>query len=397
LDYPLIVDTYDIFDAGHYRCIMMEYVNGSTFLDYCNSRSRADIEMLRVIFSELVLTIEYLHGHGIIHRDLKCENIMLDANCNIRLIDFGFSKELQSENALCSTQCGSPAYMAPEIVLNQPYDFAADIRSLGVIFYAASTGSLPFPGDSVSQQLRNILHTEPVFPPDLPPLLIELISGMLRKDPTQRFNIDQIKAHPWLITDLDGHRSGIYGEFLEERIVRANPELPLDGSVLGIMDWNGDEEALRRAVVSNERTRETLQYRILRKISLTTEMAILKDHLFTPPVQILGAAGVNSSLAFLARVHSAQRRLSLGGGGVPTRRSSALNVTTTGLSRTMTGVPPMPGSGQPKVRPIAKMQLPALRPGANKSQGPSAGPLIRRTRAPSFDTTVLAKGPPLIG
>jgi serine/threonine protein kinase len=377
LDYPLVVDTYDMFEWNGHHFIMMEYVEGSTLLDYCNSWGHVPLETLRVIFSELVVTLDHLRRCGVIHRDLKCENIMLDKNLNVRVIDFGFARELITKDALCSTQCGSPAYMAPEIILNQPYDFSADIWSLGCIFYAGVTGNLPFYDENVSQQLRNALEKEPVFPPTMPPSLVDLISGMLRKDPCCRFTIDQIRSHPWLITDPSGEITGLYDDYLEDHIIRSNEGTPLDSEILARIGYTDEESSLRRALRSNIRNRDVLRYRIFKKQAVTEELVNLKKYLFaSAPIQRL-------SLPNPGKFQTPARRLSMiAQSRLRLKNSSATNVAPPGtpLTKTMTGV--VASNPALKTRPI-----PMLICGPKRARRSSPAPtmITRRHRVSSFD------------
>jgi serine/threonine protein kinase len=115
----------------------------------------------RRLFIQLWLVIKFLHiDRRIVHRDLKLENVLLDKYGNVRLIDFGFAKSLRGDDFLRS-RCGSPAYVAPEIVSGAAYTSAVDIWSLGVILYCLTLRSLPFKGSNVEEQLRKVVTLDP--------------------------------------------------------------------------------------------------------------------------------------------------------------------------------------------------------------------------------------------
>lgn len=194
--YPLIVNVYDTFEFNGSACMMMEYVEGQTLLDYVNAKGPLTEEEARCIFAELVLVVHHLHNNlNIIHRDLKCENIMMDSMGNIRLIDFGFARKI---NALMGTPCGSPSYVAPEMIKDDIYGKQIDIWAMGVILYAITVGCLPFDGTNINQIFKKITHTNPPYPLNMSDQLKDLIQGMLCKNPQERLSIQQILENEWL-------------------------------------------------------------------------------------------------------------------------------------------------------------------------------------------------------
>ena len=153
------------------------------------------------MFFQLVLSLEYLHKvKKIVHRDLKAENILLDRNNNIRVVDFGLSKAFEEGKPYLETQCGSPAYVSPEIIKEQPYTSASDIWSAGVLLYAMVLGSLPFNSDhdNLGDLLRKILEENVELPESLSRDLRDLLKKMLIKDPRKRIRLEEVKDHAWL-------------------------------------------------------------------------------------------------------------------------------------------------------------------------------------------------------
>lgn len=152
---------------------------------------------------QVALGIQYLHGFGIVHRDIKLENIMMsDTSDNAvpKIVDFGLAKIIGPS---CTAQepFGTLGYAAPEVLSKMPYTFSCDVWSLGCIIYACLSGSLPFDHEKQEETIRMTLHEKLAF--DLPvwnqisPLAKNLLTGLLEKDPRDRLTMEQAMAHPW--------------------------------------------------------------------------------------------------------------------------------------------------------------------------------------------------------
>lgn len=194
--HPFICQDFDsIKTPSGKNGIIMEYVEGETLLDYVNHNTSLSEEIIKNIFGQLVIAIDFLHKNHIIHRDLKCENVMIDKNQNIRLIDLDFS--CQNVNTH-TTICGSPSYIAPEM-----YGNSIDIWSLGIIINSITYGVLPFESQNINTMLRLISSKEPDFPNDqrASSNLVYIIEKMLIKNPNKRITIDEIKKDPFFIFD----------------------------------------------------------------------------------------------------------------------------------------------------------------------------------------------------
>lgn len=204
--HPFICQDFDLMKSSQGDNILfMEYVEGKTLLEYANSHSPLPESEIRTIFGQLVIAVDFLHKNQIIHRDLKCENIMIDQNKNIRLIDLSFSCQNVD---LHSTICGSPGYIAPEMIKNSQYSDSIDIWSLGVIIYAITYGRLPFYHQNLSILNRLITSTDPFYPSEerISSNLVDLIKKMLNKNPKDRITIERIKSHPFFCFDSNGKR-----------------------------------------------------------------------------------------------------------------------------------------------------------------------------------------------
>nr|CCA20666.1 protein kinase putative [Albugo laibachii Nc14] len=168
------------------------------------SGSRFSVERARFYAAELAIALFYLHSCGIIYRDLKPDNVMLDKTGHIRLVDFGLSKQLQYENdhyTPTGTLAGSPAYIAPEQLSTQKprYGMEADWWSYGILLYEMLTGRTPFADNNISTMYRKIQSAEIVYDsqPKMDALAVDLLQKLLVREPTQRIKFAEIKAHPF--------------------------------------------------------------------------------------------------------------------------------------------------------------------------------------------------------
>jgi serine/threonine protein kinase len=132
-----------------------------------------------------------------LHRDLKPENILLDCHEFLRVIDFGLAKSFGKSTMLTDTTCGTPLYVAPEVIRKEAYSAGADIWSAGIILYMMAVGSRPFPGSNIKTVIANVLAADPAIPETLSPELHDLLGRMLAKSPDARIDVSGIKAHPW--------------------------------------------------------------------------------------------------------------------------------------------------------------------------------------------------------
>lgn len=197
ITHPFICKDFDLIKTQKgENCVLMEYVEGKTLLEYANINAPLQKHDIQEIFGEIIVAVDFLHRHHIIHRDLKCENILIDENKNIRLIDLNFSCP---NGILHSTICGSPGYVAPEIIQNKLYNDSVDIWSLGIILYAITFGKLPFENNNVYMLFKKVVSEEPSYSSNraVNEDLIDLIKKMLIKNPKNRITIEEIKNHPF--------------------------------------------------------------------------------------------------------------------------------------------------------------------------------------------------------
>lgn len=164
--------------------------------------NRLPISQAHHYFVQLIDGLEYLHSQGIIHKDIKPSNLLINNANVIKITDLGVSEQLDpfDPNDWCSTSQGSPAIQAPELAngVKRFSGYKIDIWSSGVTLYSITTGKYPFEGENVYRLYANISKGDFIMPTDLDPVLQNLLLGMLAKDPEKRFSLIQVKSHDWV-------------------------------------------------------------------------------------------------------------------------------------------------------------------------------------------------------
>lgn len=193
-----VVRIYETFETEKLLMIVLEYVAGGDLLTYLKKKNKVTENTCKFIFKQLIQGLHYMHSQGIIHRDVKLDNILIDSDSTIKICDLGVSKMIKP-GELMTEQCGTPAYIAPEIISgNGYYGFGADIWSAGVVFYALLSGTVPFKGSDM-QELHDLIVKADY--PELTDISVEaneLIKGMLEVDPAKRLTTEQLLKHPYL-------------------------------------------------------------------------------------------------------------------------------------------------------------------------------------------------------
>ncbi len=194
-----IVKIYETFQTQKHFCIVMEYICAGDLLSYIRKRSKLTEQIAKFIFKQIILSLQYIHNHNIIHRDIKLDNILIDLNNNIKICDFGVSKKI-SLNDKMYEQCGTPAYIAPEILKNKGYEgFSVDIWSAGVVLYAMLSGTVPFKGNNLNELHDLIMKGKFNIINDISNDAKHLIKNLLEIEPKKRISIQNILNHPWLV------------------------------------------------------------------------------------------------------------------------------------------------------------------------------------------------------
>uniref|UniRef100_A0A3Q1ANB9 non-specific serine/threonine protein kinase n=1 Tax=Amphiprion ocellaris TaxID=80972 RepID=A0A3Q1ANB9_AMPOC len=184
--HPFLTTLKYAFQTHDRLCFVMEYANGGELFFHL-SRDRVFTEdRARFYGAEIVSALEYLHSRNVVYRDLKLENLMLDKDGHIKITDFGLCKEGITDGATMKTFCGTPEYLAPEVLEDNDYGRAVDWWGLGVVMYEMMCGRLPFYNQDHERLFELILMEEIRFPKNLAPEAKALLAGLLKKDPKQR-------------------------------------------------------------------------------------------------------------------------------------------------------------------------------------------------------------------
>ncbi|GKV26966.1 hypothetical protein SLEP1_g36175 [Rubroshorea leprosula] len=197
--HPHIVELKEVMATKARVFFVMEYVRGGElFAKVVKGKLKEDLA--RKYFQQLVSAVDFCHSRGVYHRDLKPENLLVDENEDLKVSDFGLSSlpEQRRNDGLLHTRCGTPAYVAPEVLRKRGYDGSkADIWSCGVVLFVLLSGYLPFQHENVMKMYRKIFKAEFEFPPWISSDARRLISKLLVPDPEKRISIAEIMRNPW--------------------------------------------------------------------------------------------------------------------------------------------------------------------------------------------------------
>jgi len=183
-----VVKLYDSFETSGHLCFVMEICAGGDLLSFVRRRKKLDETMAKFLFKQVALGLAYCHRNLVLHRDIKLENLLLDDEGFVKICDFGVSQLLADANDQVKDQCGTPAYMAPE-VFSCDKEFSgqqADVWSLGICLFAMLCGQVPFKGRSITELRDSIISGKLMYPVEEKNKLSRearhLIKIMLRKN-----------------------------------------------------------------------------------------------------------------------------------------------------------------------------------------------------------------------
>ncbi|KAI8082824.1 kinase-like domain-containing protein [Halteromyces radiatus] len=197
---PFIVPLKFAFQSPDKLYLVLAFINGGELFHHLQLEGRFTEERSRFYTAELLCALECLHDFNVVYRDLKPENILIDYNGHIALCDFGLCKLNMTEKERTNTFCGTPEYLAPELLLGQGYTKNVDWWTLGVLLYEMMTGLPPFYDENTNEMYRKILQDELRFPEDMSADAQHLLTGLLTRDPNERLGCDgpeMIKNHPF--------------------------------------------------------------------------------------------------------------------------------------------------------------------------------------------------------
>ncbi|KAL4296185.1 hypothetical protein GQ457_12G030420 [Hibiscus cannabinus] len=206
--HPNIVQLYEVLATKTKIFFVMEYCKGGELFNKVAS-GRLKVDVARKYFIQLINAVDFCHSRGIYHRDIKPENLLLDENENLKVSDFGLSAlaESKRQDGLLHTTCGTPAYVAPEVINRKGYDgVAADIWSCGVVLYVLLAGYLPFHDSNLMEMYRKIAKAEFRFPSWFTPEVRRLVSKMLDPNPTSRISMSKVRGSGWFRRGLNAEQ-----------------------------------------------------------------------------------------------------------------------------------------------------------------------------------------------
>ncbi|GMH43205.1 hypothetical protein BSKO_11127 [Bryopsis sp. KO-2023] len=298
LKHPNIIRLLDVHFVDSVFYFIMDFASGGTLVKhvYTQPNKRLEEEEAKRIFCQMVSAVDYCHRRRVIHRDLKPENILLDEEGNVKVADFGLAAISAPFSGNLTTICGTPEFLAPEVISGREYDGpAVDIWSMGVILYEFMSGKVPFSGSSQSALFKEIQRG--IYQP-LPSRISEdcanLVNKMLKVDPMTRIPMEELLKHPWVrcpqfredessgaetatetgVAVLDKNMSGLFTKEIRKRSAVAAPTaegsrgLTEDGEpgvagekrdegihesvklVLG--DWEGKEDPVSMAIMRSQ-------------------------------------------------------------------------------------------------------------------------------------------------
>ncbi|XP_018584830.1 hormonally up-regulated neu tumor-associated kinase [Scleropages formosus] len=202
--HPNVVQLYETLETENSYYMVMELCVGGDLMERLCERQRLGEREARRYARHILSAVEHLHRHGVVHRDLKIENFLLDENNNIKVVDFGLSNTLKAEALspeLLHTQCGSPAYAAPELLAHRKYGPKVDVWSVGVSTFAMLTGTLPFTVEpfNIKQLHQKMVNGEiGTFPSDISKAAVQFVLTLLEPDPEKRPSVREAMEQKWL-------------------------------------------------------------------------------------------------------------------------------------------------------------------------------------------------------
>ncbi|KAI9007146.1 kinase-like domain-containing protein [Gaertneriomyces semiglobifer] len=223
IEFPFLVNLLGTFQDCANLYFVLEYVQGGELFSYLRRCGRFPNHVARFYAAEVVMAFEHLHQRDIIYRDLKPENLLIDAKGHIKITDFGFAKHVPD---VTWTLCGTPDYLAPEIIQSRGYGRAVDWWALGILIYEMLAGHPPFYDEDHFKLYEKIIACKPKFPAHFDPAAKDLIKRLLSPDLTKRYGnlkggVTDIKKHKWF--------TGVDWEKLKNLHVQAPYVPPLKG------------------------------------------------------------------------------------------------------------------------------------------------------------------------
>eukprot|EP01137_Pigoraptor_chileana_P036195 Opistho-2@31370 len=313
MDHPNIIKLYEVIDTPARLYLVLEYAAGGEVFDFLVAHGKMKEKEARSKFRQIVSAVQYCHAKHVIHRDLKAENLLLDADFNIKIADFGFSNMYTPGNKL-DTFCGSPPYAAPELFQGKKYDGPeVDVWSLGVILYTLVSGSLPFDGQNLKELRERVLRGKYRIPFYMSTECEQLLKKFLQLTPARRATLEQVMDEPWMNEGYDAQNH------LRPHV---SPDANLDDDErIRIMERIGfSREEIKRSLREGSYDTAAATYHLLGRKSVADRRAIAD---VSGPPSAIPAMTASASESFSnSRPNSARSGMTAAHPQQPVRRTS---------------------------------------------------------------------------
>ncbi|XP_022640398.1 serine/threonine-protein kinase TIO isoform X2 [Vigna radiata var. radiata] len=230
LKHENIIQMLDSFESPQEFCVVTEFAQGELFEILEDDKCLPEGQV-QAIAKQLVKALHYLHSNRIIHRDMKPQNILIGAGSVVKLCDFGFARAMSTNTVVLRSIKGTPLYMAPELVREQPYNHTVDLWSLGVILYELFVGQPPFYTNSVYALIRHIVKDPVKYPDRMSPNFKSFLKGLLNKAPESRLTWPALLEHPFVKETSDEHEARELREINGSRM-RSEAERMVEGKTI---------------------------------------------------------------------------------------------------------------------------------------------------------------------
>ncbi|KAG2391763.1 hypothetical protein C9374_013248 [Naegleria lovaniensis] len=266
LNHENIVLMLDSFETKEEFCVVMEFAQGELF-EILEDDERLPEDVVGKIAKQLVRALHYLHSNRIIHRDMKPQNILIGSDGAIKLCDFGFARVMSCNTMVLTSIKGTPLYMAPELVQEQPYNHTADLWSLGVILYELVVGKPPFFTNNFFSLIQFIVKDPVKYPPYISPPMKSFLRGLLNKAPKQRLDWPKLLDHPFVRETKE--EKEVRERMLQENIGRKR--LEMFEQIVALNRKQTDEKSKKKPKTPAKNLTQT---RVKKKIEPKQEISI---------------------------------------------------------------------------------------------------------------------------
>lgn len=257
-----VIKILEVFESEKNFLIVMEYAGGGDLLHYVRDKKRLREEECKRIFKQILMGASSIHNSGVLHRDFKMDNILLDSSYStVKICDFGVSK-LIKQGEIIKEQCGTPAYIAPEIIKNEGYEgYTVDIWSLGVVLYTMLCGTIPFKANNINDLHTLILSGNFDLPFDLSVQAKDLIVKMIKLNPYERISIENALKHEWFnvrMKEVDRTTPQFF-----PRIFKEKDEEIRENVVKAVAELGFERDFVVKSLKANEMNHATVSYYLM--------------------------------------------------------------------------------------------------------------------------------------